>query len=193
MLRRRLEIVRKHIVDFLADFERSPVRVISMCAGEARDLLGAVASGTRRDISGRLVELNPELAARARRGCEQLGLDGVEVVVGDAGHTRAYAGAVPTDLVLACGVFGNISDADVERTVRALPQFSAPGATVIWTRHRRAPDLTVDIRRWLAEVGFQTVAFDTVPDPERHGSVGVARHLGLAQPLADQQLFTFVR
>jgi hypothetical protein len=136
-LKRRLAIVQRHIVEFLASFDATPVRVVSMCAGEARDLLGALAKVERRDICGRLVELDPGNAAVARGRCDDLGLTGLEVLVGDAGRAQAYADAVPADLVLACGVFGNISDADVERTVGALPAFCAPGATVIWTRHRR--------------------------------------------------------
>ena len=191
LLRRRLEIVQGHIRKFLDDCDRSPVTVISMCAGEARDLLGAVVSVSRRDLRGRLVELDPGLAAVARRGCEALGLDGIEVVVGDAGHSSAYAGAVPADLVLACGVFGNIDDADVERTVRALPSMCATGGTAIWTRHRREPDLTPAIRRWFTESGFTELAFDEVPGGP--ASVGVARYTGETKPLFDQQLFTFTR
>ncbi|HEY8134839.1 MAG TPA: hypothetical protein VIF08_02280, partial [Candidatus Limnocylindrales bacterium] len=71
-LRRRLEIVQRHIVDALASIERSPVRVISMCAGEARDLRGALARVERRDLVGRLVELDPGLAGNARRGLSEL-------------------------------------------------------------------------------------------------------------------------
>ena len=151
-LRRRLEIVQRHIGEVLDSFDRSPLRVVSMCAGEGRDLLGALDGHSRRDVTGRLVELDPELAERARAHAAALGLTGLEVSVGDAGDTTAYAGAVPADLVLACGVFGNISDADIEKTLRALPMFAAPDATVIWTRHRREPDMTVNIRRWLSEV-----------------------------------------
>jgi hypothetical protein len=190
-LRRRLAMVQRQIGTFLSEFGGSPVRIVSMCAGEARDILGAVALGGRRDISGRLVELNPELAAAARRGCEALGLTDVEVLSGDAGHSSAYAGAVPADLVLECGVFGNISDADVERTVRATPQLCAPGATVIWTRHRREPDLTSAIRRWYAESGFEEVSFEPVPDSE--GSVGVAVYRGQPTALQPQELFVFNR
>lgn len=36
---------------------------------------------------------------------------GIEVVHGDAGTTDAYTGAVPTDVVLLCGVLGNLTDA----------------------------------------------------------------------------------
>ena len=190
-LRRRLEIVQRAIVGFLEGFEGSPVRVVSMCAGEGRDILGALAVTGRRDVVGRLVELDPELAAVALRAIEALGITGLEVVVGDAGELSAYAGNVPADLVLECGVFGNISDADVESTVRATPQLCAAGATVIWTRHRREPDLTPAIRRWYAEAGFQEVSFEPVPDSE--GSVGVMVYNSKPVPLRAQHLFTFTR
>jgi Putative methyltransferase len=192
-LRRRLEIVQRHIGAVLDSFEGSPLRVVSMCAGEGRDLLGALAVRERRDVTGRLVELDPELASVARARADDLGLTGLEVRVGDAGDTSSYAGATPADLVLVCGVFGNISDADIERTVRALPMFAAPGATVIWTRHRRAPDLTISIRRWLEESGFENTAYDPVPDSDTLGTVGVAVFRGQTAPFVEQPLFTFIR
>jgi hypothetical protein len=192
-LRRRLAIVQRRIGAVLDTFDGSPLRVVSMCAGEARDLLGALNERERRDISGLLVELDPELAGRARAHAHALGLHDLEVHVGDAGTTASYAGAVPADLVLVCGVFGNISDADIERTLRALPMFCAPGATVIWTRHRRAPDMTVNIRRWLAESGCENTAYDPVPDSDTLGTVGVAVYRGATAPFVDQQLFTFIR
>jgi hypothetical protein len=133
------------------------------------------------------VELNPELAARAIAKAPP----GITVEVADAGSTDAYLGAVPADLVLACGVFGNIGDDDVRRTVQALPAFCASGAGVIWTRHRRPPDLTVDIRRWFADAGFEPVAFDGPPAFE--WSVGVQRYLGDPVALnAGRRLFTFL-
>ncbi len=192
-LRRRLEIVQRQIAAALDATDHSPVRVISMCAGQARDLRGALELVARRDLHGRLVELDPDLADDARRGLAELGVGDLEVVVGDAGELSAYAGAAPADLVLACGVFGNISDADVETTLRSLPALCAPRATVIWTRHRRPPDLTPSIRRWLAEAGFENVAYDPVPGSETLGAVGVARFAGRTTPLAERHLFTFIR
>ncbi len=190
-LRRRLEIVQTWIRTALTEEKRSPVRVISLCSGEARDLLGALETVARRDVTGRLVELDPELAVRARRHAADLGLAQLEVVVGDAGTTAAFRGATPADLVLACGVLGNMSDADVERTVRALPMLSAPGSTLIWTRHRRPPDLTQSIRHWLADSGFEEIAY--VPVPDSLATVGVARYAGGTVPFAEQALFTFNR
>lgn len=190
-LRQRLQIVIGHVAAALAKEPVSPVPLISMCAGQARDIRGALERITRRDIVGRLVEMDARLAEEARRGLDALGARGLEVVVGDAGELSAYEGAAPANLVLACGVFGNISDTDIERTVRALPALCAPGATVIWTRHRRAPDRTVDIRRWLAEAEFDNTSSDPVDDPLRPGSVGVAVFRGATLPLTPGRLFTF--
>ena len=103
-----------------------------------------------------------------------------------------YADALPADVLLLCGIFGNVSDADIERTATAAPALCAPGASVIWTRHRRAPDLTPRIRGWFQASGFAEVAFD-VPDQTLTGvSVGVGR-LAVPPPatLPDGPLFTF--
>ncbi len=187
-LARRLGIVSQCIADALDAAPRGPVRVISMCAGEGRDLQGIVARHPRGgDLTGRLVELDPELARRARAA-----LPGrLEVVCGDASTTSAYAGAVPADLVLVCGVFGNIVEGDIARTIRTLPSLCAPGATVIWTRHRRAPDRTVLARDAFATAGFEEVAY-VAPDGFLFG-VGVNRLVAEPRPfVAGVELFAFV-
>ena len=40
-------------------------------------------------------------------------------------------------------------------TIETLPSLCAPGATVIWTRHRRAPDRTTDVRAVVRRRGLQ--------------------------------------
>jgi hypothetical protein len=152
----RLEIVQRCIADTLAASPAGPMRVVSMCAGEARDLLGALDGHPRAaDVRGRLVELDPELAERAWSGAPPA----IEILCGDAGVSDSYAGAVPADLVLVCGVFGNISDDDMRRTITSLPELCAPGAHVVWTRHRRPPDLTPTVRGWFADAGFEEIEF----------------------------------
>ncbi len=190
-LSQRLAIIQRNIREFLMTFEGSPVRVLSMCAGKGADLLGAVASVDRRDIEGRLVELNPDLADVARHTASALGLERLEVVTGDAGTSAAYAGAVPADLVLEVGVFGNISADDIERTVRASPMLCAPGAMLIFTRHRGEPDQTPIIRGWYEECGFEEVSFESVPG--HPSSVGVMAYRGEPVPFVESELFTFIR
>ena len=117
--------------------------------------------------------------------------DQVRVVEGDASLTHWHEADVPADLVLVCGVFGNISAADITATVHALPGFCRPGAHVIWTRHRRQPDATPAIRADFAAAGFEEVAFEA---PE--GTVMTVGHHRLAGPTGSfdpgRRLFDFV-
>lgn len=187
---RRLVIVQRLIGSFVSSSAPGVVRLISMCAGDGRDVIGALSDHPRRsDVRGLLVELDATLAQRARAAAGTAGLE-VAVREVDAGRATAYEGGVPADLVLVCGVFGNIADVDVEGTIRALPSLCADGARVIWTRHRRPPDLTPAIRRWFAEVGFAELAFEPVPDSP--ATVGAHRLLAPALPFAPEvRLFDF--
>jgi hypothetical protein len=92
----------------------------------------------------------------------------------------------------SAGVLGNVSDADAFGTVDALPTLCAAGATVIWTRHRREPDLTPELRRRFVAAGLAEESF-TAPE-DAHWSVGVHRLSWPAQPLGPgRRLFAFVR
>jgi hypothetical protein len=186
-LSRRLRAVQRRIGDALTACPPGPVRVISMCAGQGRDLLGVLADHPRAaDVTARLVELDPDLAGYARESAPP----GVEVVTGDGSRAAAYSALVPADLVLVCGVFGNMSDADVAHVVANLARFCRTGGTVVWTRHINAPDLTQDIRRWFDAAGFREVGFDTEPG----ASFGVGAHVLTGQTLPfdpDLTLFEF--
>src|ERR1700722_12300644 len=139
----RGELVQGHL---RAELERAPagdVRLVSLCAGQGRDVIGVLAGHPRRhDVRARLVELDGRNVALARQAARAAGLPGVEVLRADAGVTDACAGAVTAQVLLACGVFGNIAGSDIRATVAALPSLCATGALVVWTRHRLAPDLT---------------------------------------------------
>ena len=187
-LSKRLVIVQQRIREAIGRSAPGPIRVISACAGEGRDLLGVLADHPRADdVRGRLVELDPVLAQTARRDAPS----GIDVLCADAAPTRCYEGFVPADLVLVCGLFGNISDDDIANTIRLVPSLCAPDATVIWTRHRGAPDLTGTVRSWFEQTGFEEVSFDDV-----EGVVAVGAHRLTASPAPydpDQRLFTTFR
>ncbi len=184
----RLGVVRDRIRDALDRYPPGPVRVVSLCAGDGRDLFGVLAGHPRRDdVTGLLVEWDVHNVMRARAAAPP----GVSVHLGDAALTDTYAGRVPADLVLMCGIFGNISGEDILGTVLAAPGFCAPGATLVWTRHRRPPDLVPQICGWFEDSGFTR---EWVSDPDRPYGVGVHRFTGTPQPLAPgRRLFTFVR
>jgi hypothetical protein len=191
-LARRLAAVQKQLRTALDRAPAGPITLVSACAGQALDVLGVLPDHPRRDdVRGRLIELEPRNAQAARAGVREHGLD-LEVVEADAGHSASYLGAVPADVVLFCGVFGNLSDEDVRRTVATLPSMCRPGASVIWTRHRRAPNLTPALRSWFAEEGFQEVAFVTPPDT--WSGVGAHRYEGEPREFEPgRQIFQFNR
>ena len=160
---------------------------MSLCAGDGRDLIEVLSSSPHpARVSALLVELDATLAERARHSAAAVGLDQVTVRQADAGDPAQYADAVGADLVLLAGVFGNISDADVRTTIGALPMLCAPGARVIWTRHRNDPDLTGAIRTWFAQEGFRERSF-TAPDDARF-TVGVHEFTGLPRPVGPSRL-----
>jgi hypothetical protein len=187
-LAERLAEVQAQIAAALDHAPDGPVRVVSVCAGQGRVVLGVLGGHPRRgDVRARLVELDPRNVARARAGAPE----GVEVVEGDATITTAYDGAVPAEVVLVCGVFGHARDEDIHRIVDHLPMLCAPGATVIWTRGRFERDIRPAIRAWFADAGFEEVAYVTGDD----GSWGVGANRLMADPPAYEagvRLFTFV-
>jgi hypothetical protein len=189
---RRLLAVRRRLSEALDGAPQGEISLISACAGEGRDVIPILASHPRgRDVRALLVELDPTLVQRARASVSEAGLADVEVVEADASLTSAFARRVPAHIALFCGIFGNVSDDDVHRTVATLPSLLAPQGTVIWTRHTKAPDLTVAIRRWFDDEGFREVGFDS----ERGRSYGVGTHVLTRppDPVGDpQRMFTFV-
>lgn len=170
-LARRLTVVRHRISQALDQCRSGPIRVVSMCAGDGRDLLGVLQHHRRaKDVRGRLIEIDPTLAQRARIAAPAA----IEVACRDAGQSEAYEGAVPADLVLCCGVLGNVSDNDIVTTINSWPMLCVPEATVIWTRGARGSgtDRREEVRQWVKLAGFKEIAFDGAP--ETYG-VGVAK------------------
>lgn len=140
-----------------------------------------------------LLEIDADNVGYARASASRAGLDQVEIVQVDASHSDPYASFVPAAILLACGIFGNISNADLEATVRKLSMLCADGASVIWTRHWKEPDVIDSIQQWFVESGFHNLSWDALEN-ERKMGIGVTQLVG--RPLPYQpgvKFFTFVR
>ena len=194
-LSRRRRSVQRQVEAWLDTRDDAALQVVSACAGNGLDLLEVLARrpADAGRVRARLLELDDGLADDAERYAAAHDLTAVDVRRTDAGRTDSYAGAVPADLMMMCGVFGNVTDDDLRGTVALLPQLCAPGATVLWTRGRfDSGDLTPTIRGWFAESGFAEVAMDV---PKYTGyRVGAHRLVAAARPLeAGRTFFTFTR
>ena len=190
----RLERVRFHLARALDQAPQGRVQLVSLCAGQGLDVLGVLPAHPRRDdVSALLIEADARNADLAIQGAARAGLDRVHVRQADAGLVASFSDVLPADVLLLCGIFGNVSAADIRRTVDAAASLCADGATVIWTRHRRPPDVTGQMRDWFAASGFDEVAFEALQTESLTG-VGVhqlARRSPEPAGYPEQPLFTF--
>jgi len=190
-LSRRLSVVQQRL-DELVSGEVSVRRILSLCAGDGRDILPVL---TRHPDEQRpevaLVELDPALAAAAERRAADAGV-AATVVVGDAGLATTWQGTVPVDLLMLCGIFGNISEADIRNTIDAACAMLQPGGSVLWTRgYFTHEDLRPQIRQWFSVAGFTESSFDS--EPTGYG-VGVHRLTSkTCAATVPARLFSFIR
>jgi hypothetical protein len=131
---RRLAVVQDKIREFLDAQLAGPARVVSLAAGQSRDLLPVLIEHPRgAEVQARLVELDHRNVEFAEGAALSAGLAGLDFVTGDAGLIDTFAGAVPAQLVLACGLFELLGPAGVGTTIAVLAQLCAPQGIVIWT------------------------------------------------------------
>jgi hypothetical protein len=194
ILKQRLQIVQEYIWSAIDASPPGKIQVVSACAGDGRDLLGTLESHPRaKDVYGRLVELNPQLAQQGRDNIESAGLSQqLEFVNGDATNSSSYTGAVPADIIIVCGVFGNLAnEAELKRLIGNLPVLAKKGSFAIWTRGQTdgiAHSETV--RKIFREAKFEEVNFRLTLTGDM--AVGTHRYLGEGLPLPEnKQLFDF--
>ena len=189
----RMRTVQRHVAEVVAQCAPGPVTVVSICGGEGRELIGALQNHPRRlDVRGRLVELDADNAAVARRRAQEAQLDRFEVVTGDAGVTDSYDGVGPADVVVVSGVFGQLDDDDQMRTIEFLRAICKQDAYLVWTSYRRDEERLEKLRRFLDDRGFEEVEFECLDGDTYRFTVAVSRHTGSLQPFVKhQKIFTY--
>jgi hypothetical protein len=163
---RRLELVCKQISDCLNLCLPGEIRAISVCAGDGRDLIGALKGHPReQDVRARLVELDTRLIECGQEAAAGACLSArLEFLNADATSSKAYEGIAPAHLVLLCGMLGHVDEASTLRLVQILPALCQSGGFVLWTRNlnysdgNRHADL---FRSLLRKSAFEEVRFQT--------------------------------
>jgi hypothetical protein len=191
-LTRRLAVVVSRIREAVDQLPPGPIHLVSVCAGQGRDLVLALQNHRRApDVTGYLLEWDEHNAHQASEGLRTAGLHGLTVLHTDASSTNAYRDLPRAQLLLLCGIFGNVSDEDVHNTISHASSLCVPDAFVIWTRYRDLPDPTPQIRRWFGEAGFEELSFESPGD--NAFSVGMNRlQTEPLPPTPGLRLFTFI-
>lgn len=193
-LARRLEVVKRRLRQALDALTTTEPRLLSLCAGDGRDVIGVLARrGTSRSVAAVLIESDSTLAARAKAAAGYAGLSSVQVRCTDAGDVASFTDVLPVDVLMLCGIFGNIDHSAVKSMVETLPSLLNVGGYVIWTRGGSQPDRRPQVRCWFESAGLEEVAFDGTPQPY---GVGMNRKTPASAPSPvhriTDRLFTFV-
>ena len=111
-------------------------------------------------MRGLLVELNSENVAEARRRAQAAGLENLEVLEGDAGLSENYSRAGRASLVVASGVFGQLSMDDVVRTITLLTEICKTGGSVLRTTYEVLSEKQAAIEGHFANHDFEQVGIE---------------------------------
>ena len=170
-----------------------PIHVISMCAGDGRDLLGVLpdTSPQPRTFARCWWNSTPTLRNAPRERAAEVSPT-IEVVTGDASNDQQLM-RVPSRPTSCSRAASSATSPTTTFTTRWLicRRSAHPNATVIWTRGTFAPDLTPTIRVWFMEAGFTELDFVAIPDTTV--GVGANRLTSPPHPFEpDVRLFTFL-
>jgi hypothetical protein len=194
-LKARLLVVREHLSKCFDSQPPGVIQVLSICAGDARDLIGLLATHPRKiDVKAHLIENNAELVESGRKIIVEAGFEEqLQFVVADATISSTYLGLAPVDVVLMAGVFGNLRSEEVARLIGSLGSLCKCGGYVVWTRHRRLHNglnQIALIRQLFSESDFEEVLIEDTSDDRF--TVGSHHYKGVGQVLrGGVKLFEF--
>lgn len=192
----RLQVVGDCITAALSECPAGPIRVVSMCAGDGRDLLNALAGHSRRDdITAWLLDTHHASLERGKGLAASAGLEQrVHFLRADAALAHSYRDLIPVDVLILSGMLGHLRNASVPDFLQALPMLCRPGTSLIWSRHlvihggqQQAPL----IRQVLSRAGFRELGYHQTS--ATGFAVGRSRFEGAVPAFAPERvLFEFV-
>jgi hypothetical protein len=192
-LKARLSLVRTLIAHSLSAAPPGEIVLLSLCCGDARDILGSLPTHPRRtDVSGWLLDCNPTLIDKAKQTIIRHGLaSSVSAIVADATMASSYAEIPPANVVILAGIFGSVEHDEIPRLIQNLRTLCVSSAFIIWTRHTREGTRQAErIQREFANYRFSSVKLLTTP--QAHFYVGLNCYDGPTEGLHQEaRLFTF--
>lgn len=192
-LARRLGVVRRRLEEVLDARAGEQRQLLSLCAGDGRDVIPVLAArAAPSSVSALLVERHEVLLRRALESASSSGLGTVEVRCADAGDPHSFNDVLPVDVLLLCGIFGNIEHNRVKDVIDVVPHLLARGGYVIWTRSVSDPDRRPEVRSWFRAAGLAEVYFDGAPETFGVGVNQVVSGSPVTRPQLPSRLFSFV-
>ncbi len=191
----RLSKVQEHFRERLDSAPAGPIRVLSICAGDGRDVIGVLSSHPRRtDVTAHLVELDRKSVALGMRQAASARLEkSVSFICGDATQYATYKNIVPADIILVCGVWAHVPPDQRALLVAGIASLCKAGGAVIWTRGvLPGVNRLQQIQTHFAALSWEPVCVSLTPN--RRWAVATYRYLGLPRELpVSGRFFRFQR
>jgi len=165
--RNRLGAVKQHLSESLDQAPEGEVTIISLCAGDGRDVIDvASVHPRRRDVAAWLVEADARSVAAGITLARGKGLHkAVRFLPADATSYATYRDIPGADVVLLCGVWGHVPPEDRSAVVKACNALCREGGHVIWTRGlRRGSGRFEEIRAAFSGREWSEVRTTITPD-----------------------------
>ncbi|RBP48046.1 amino acid adenylation domain-containing protein [Roseimicrobium gellanilyticum] len=192
----RLRLVEEQLRAAVEACQPGPVRILSICAGDGRDIFGAFAGHPRsQDVHAVLIDTDAAGLQRAETWAVEAGMGGrIQTLCADATSGANYRGVTHADIVLVSGVLAHVSEASIPGLIQSLPMLLQTGGWLIWNRHlvlNRGSEHVSLLRDLLRSTGFKEEVYE-LTSPKGF-AVSSARYHGAMLPLDEQRvLFDFV-
>lgn len=193
--RERLRVVQEQLSECLDQAPHGPVRILSICAGDGRDVIGVLQSHRRRrDVEAFLVELNGQSVSEGVRQVKASRLESVvKFIHADATDYSTYRNLAPCDIVLVSGVWGHVPANDRATLIHALASFCKSGGKVIWTRKiSKGEHRLKEVQSLFDEASWIPVRQSSTSDKKWVVTSHLYRGSALEVP-ANGRIFTFLK
>ena len=187
-LRMRLHALER-LISYSLRSAGAGARLISICAGQAQELMNVFQHEALRDTEVHLIETDVRNLRVAQQLCKDLKLKHTFTHGFDAGLFNYYKSIAPADCIVLSGVFSNITTRDTRATISALRYLCKTNSSVVWTRHCQPVQLLPRIEAWFTQAGF------ALSETEMIEGVSVSRHIYLGDTVSfvdtPSRIFTF--
>jgi len=191
--RERLRVFQEQIAECLDQAPHGPLRILSMCVGDGRDVIGVLQSHWRRkEVEAYLVELNGQSVSEGIKHAKASGLGNVvKFIHADATDYSTYKNLAPCDIVLVCGVWGHVPANDRAKLIHALASFCKPGGNVIWSlKTSKGEHRLAEVRSQFDHACWSPVRQNSTPGQKSAVCTYVYRGAALEVP-ANGRIFSF--
>ena len=158
-------IITQELVNNYLNIHKKNIIILSICSGQARDILPAIAGREDKDrITTYLLDIDKDCLEYAQEYARIHDIPNVHTINKDASLKESYDDIPKVDLIVICGLFGHLVPEDIATTALFLQTLIEDNATVIWSRNKFFNDHSDNIRNIFWEAKLKKYQYDSFID-----------------------------